>query len=187
MDERTDEQVLRASLKEPSLFGILIDRYEGPFLKSAFGVVRDKAEAEDIVQETFTKMYMHGAKYKVQPGATFKSWAYRILMNTAFTHYQRIKKTGGKTEYLDALGYDEDGNGAHPAIDGRDMAGVSDAKAVVSEVIGKMPEHLGRLLKLYYLDDQSYKDIVKAEGISMSTLKMRLFRAKRLFKKISDE
>ena len=184
MDERNDEEILKASLKDPSLFGVLVDRYEGPFLKSAFGVVRDRAEAEDIVQETFTKMYVHGGRFKTQPGATFKSWAYRILMNTSFTHYQKVKKTGGKTEYLDVIGYDEEGTG--PAVDGRDIVGVSDAKAVVAEGIAKMPEHLARLLKLYYLEDQSYKDIVRVEKISMSTLKMRLFRAKRLFKKISD-
>ncbi len=184
METQKDEEILKASLKEPSLFGVLVDRYEGAFLKTAFGVVRDRAEAEDIVQETFTKMYLNGARFKVQPGATFKSWGYRILMNTAFTHYQKVKKTGGKTEYLDVVGYDEEGTG--PAVDGRDIVGVSDAKAVVAEVIGKMPDHLGRLLKLYYLEDRSYKDIVDGERISMSTLKMRLFRAKRLFKKLSD-
>jgi RNA polymerase sigma factor (sigma-70 family) len=185
MDERSDEQILTASLREPALFGILVDRYEVQFLKTAFGVVRDRAEAEDIVQETFTKMYLNGARFKPQPGATFKSWAYRILMNTAFTHYQKIKKTGGKTEYLDAVQYDEEGKG--PSVDGRDMASVHDAKAVVAEVIAAMPEHLAKLLKLYYLDDKSYKDIAEEEGISMSTLKMRLFRAKRIFKKLADE
>ena len=50
-----------------------------------------------------------------------------------------------------------------------------------------MPEHLARVLKLYYLNDKSYADICKVEKISIPTLKMRLFRAKRLFKKMSVE
>jgi len=185
MDAQKDEDILKLSLKDPALFGILVDRYEGLFLKTAFGVVRNRAEAEDIVQETFTKMYVHGARFTPQPGATFKSWAYRILMNTAFTHYQKVKKTGAKTEYLDEVSYNEEGKG--PAVDGRDLALVNDAKVMVSEVIAGMPEHLARLLKLYYLDDKSYKDIAAEEKISMSTLKMRLFRAKRLFKKLANE
>ncbi len=180
-----DEDILKASLKDPAIFGMLVDRYEGAFLKTAFGVVRDRAEAEDVVQETFTKVYVNGARFTPQPGATFKSWAYRILMNTAFTHYQKAKKTGGKTEYLDEVRYDEEGMG--PAVDGRDLALVNDAKKMVAEIIAAMPEHLARLLRLYYLEDKSYKDIAIEEKISMSTLKMRLFRAKRLFKKLADE
>lgn len=179
-----DEDVLKLSLDEPSHFSALIDRYQAQFLKTAFGVVRNRQEAEDIVQEVFTKIYLNGQRFKKQPDASFKSWAYKILMNTSFTHYQRLRKVGGKTEYLDTFLYDEEGKG--PAAEGADMAGISDAKQAVSGVIAKMPEHLGRLLKFYYLDDMSYKDIAKAENISMSTLKMRLFRAKRIFKKLSD-
>jgi len=183
MDHYEDEDILRLSLKDPSLFSEIIDRYEAPFLKTAFGVVRNREEAEDIVQETFTKIYVNARRFKRQPDARFKSWAYKILMNTSFTHYQKLKRVGGKTEYLDSVHYDEDGHGL--LAETADVAGVSDARALVADVIGKMPEHLGRLLKLYYLEDKSYQDIANAEGISMSTLKMRLFRAKRLFRKLS--
>ena len=178
-----DEALLKLSLKEPSYFAMLVDRYQGGFLKTAFGIVRNREEAEDIVQETFTKIYLNGNKFKKQPDAGFKSWAYRILMNTSFTHYQKLKKVGGKTEYLDSLLYDEEGTG--PVAETADLGNISDAKTMVASVIGKMPEHLGRLLKLYYLDDMSYQDIANKEQISISTLKMRLFRAKRLFKKLS--
>ncbi|HEY4475853.1 MAG TPA: RNA polymerase sigma factor [Candidatus Paceibacterota bacterium] len=177
-----DENVLKLSLREPAYFSVLIDRYQDSFLKTAFGVVRSRQEAEDIVQETFAKIYLNGSRFKKQPDAKFKSWAYKILMNTSFTHYQKLKKVGGKTEYLDTFLYDDNG----PMAETSNLSDVSDAKAQVSEVIGKMPEHLGRLLKLYYLEDMSYQDIAEAEKISMSTLKMRLFRAKRIFKRLSN-
>ncbi len=183
--QREDEEILKLSLDEPSFFSALIDRYQAQFLKTAFGVVRNREEAEDIVQETFTKIYLNGQRFKKQPDASFKSWAYKILMNTSFTHYQRLRKVGGKTEYLDTFLYDEDGKKG-PASEDADLATVSDARHEVAGVIAKMPEHLGRLLKLYYLEDMSYKDIAKAEKISMSTLKMRLFRAKRIFRKLSN-
>ena len=179
----SDEEILKMALEEPSYFSILIDRYQGPFLKTSFGIVRSRQEAEDIVQETFTKIYLNGSRFKKQPDAHFKSWAYKILINTSFTHYQKLKRTRGKTEYLDSLLY----NGEDPVAETSDFATVHDAKEQVSETIAKMPEHLGRLLKLYYLDDMSYQSIAEKENISMSTLKMRLFRAKRLFKKINDE
>ncbi len=50
-----------------------------------------------------------------------------------------------------------------------------------------MPPHLQSVLRRYYLEDKSYQTIAKEENISIPTLKMRLFRAKRLFKKINED
>lgn len=177
-----DEEILRLALKDPSYFSILVDKYQTPFLRKVFGIVRNKEEAEDIVQETFVKIYSYGHRFKKQAGIEFKSWAYKILMNTSFTHYQKLKKTGGSVEYLDPVLYDE-----KPSDAVHDLAAINDAKQQVAAVINKMPEHLARVLKLYYLEDKSYKDICKIEKISIPTLKMRLFRAKRLFEKLSAE
>ena len=105
-------------------------------------------------------------------------------MNSAFTHYQDLKKKSNSVEYLDPVLYDE---GEKPLGYTQDLAAISDAKAVVRAVVAKMPEHLGRILGLYYLEDKSYKDICKLEKISMTALKMRLFRAKRLFKTLSAD
>jgi RNA polymerase sigma-70 factor (ECF subfamily) len=186
MDQRSDEEILGLSVQEPSYFSIIIDRYQAPLFKAAFGVVRSREEAEDIVQEAFTKMYVNAARFKKQPHASFKSWAYKIVMNTAFTHYQKLKKSGAKTEYIDAVLYDDENEGGIVA-ETKDIASVSDAKAAVKDVLSRMPEHLARLLTMYYLEDRSYNDIASLEKISMSTLKMRLFRAKRLFRKLGVE
>ena len=178
----SDEEILQMSLADSSHFAILVDRYEAPFLRKALGIVKKQEEAEDIVQETLIKIYRYGSNFKKQKGIEFKSWAYKILMNTAFTHYHRLKKNWENTEYMDVMLYEEEG----PSIN-NDLAAINDAKATVSAVIAKMPEHLGKLLKLYYLEDKSYKEICKIEKISITTLKMRLFRAKRLFQKLSTE
>jgi len=90
-----------------------------------------------------------------------------------------LKKNTGNVTYLDPVLYDEDAKTGEET----DFASLMDHRDVVAVTIAKMPEHLGRLLRLYYLEDKSYKDIAKFEKISTTTLKMRLFRAKRLFKK----
>ncbi len=179
-----DEEILRQSLKEPSMFKLLVDKYQEPFLRKAWGIVRKQEDAEDIVQDAFVKIYRYGKNFEKRAGIEFKSWAYKILMNTAFTHYQDIKKKSSSVEFLDPVLYDE---GEKPLGYTQDLAAMSDAKQVVKQVVEKMPEHLGRILGLYYLEDKSYKDICKIEKISMTTLKMRLFRAKRLFKSLSAD
>ena len=176
-----DEEILQLTLKDPSYFSILVDRYQVPFVRKALGIVKSKEEAEDIVQETFVKIYRYADNFKKQADIEFKSWAYKILMNTSFTHYQKLKKNSGNTEYLDPVLY-EDKLGEND-----ELASIHDAKKAVEKVISAMPEHLARVLKLYYLNDKSYADICKVEKISIPTLKMRLFRAKRLFKKMSVE
>lgn len=182
METLPDEEILKQSLRDPSKFKILVDKYQAAFLRKALGIVRKTEEAEDIVQETFVKIYRYADKFKKEAGIEFKSWAYKILMNTSFTHYQEIKKKSGNLEYLDPVLYDD-----MPLEYTQDLAAVSDAKATVAAVINKMPENLAKVLRLYYLDDKSYKDICEIEKISITTLKMRLFRAKRVFKKMSAE
>lgn len=178
----TDEEVLRKALRDPSYFNILVDKYQAAFLRKALGIVKKQEEAEDIVQETFVKIYRYGHKFKKQANIEFKSWAYKILMNTSFTHYQDLKKDSGNVEYLDPLLYEE-----KPSDKDLNLAEINDAKAAVQTVIAKMPEHLARVLGLYYLEDKSYESICKIENIAITTLKMRLFRAKRLFQKLSAE
>jgi len=92
-----DEEVLARSLKHPSLFALLVRKYEAPFLRKAESIIRSRETAEDIVQETFTKIYLNASKFKKQEGASFSSWGYRILINTALTHYARAKRRGEMT------------------------------------------------------------------------------------------
>ena len=180
--ELPDEEILKLSLKDPSRFSLLVDKYEEAFMRAAFSITRSREEAEDILQETFTRIYMNGASYKKQPGASFKSWAYKILVNTSFTHYQKLKKRNGTVSYLDPVLYEDS-----VVAESAELSSNADNKAIITATISKMPEHLGRLLKLYFLEDKSYKEIADMENITTTTLKMRLFRAKRMFRKLMSE
>jgi len=183
LDNLKDEEILKLSQEDPAYFSFLVDKYKEAFLRAARGITHNLEEAEDIVQETFVKIYRYAANFQKRPGIEFKSWAYRILINTSITHYQKLKKERGNTEYLDPVLYNES-----PAFaENKNVALEKDMKEEVAKAIGQMPEHLGRVLKLYFFDDMSYEEIAKAENISMPALKMRIFRAKRVFKKIVGE
>ena len=68
-----DEEVLRLSLDDPSYFSVLVDKYQVPFIRKALGILRNQEEAEDVVQDTFTKIYKYGHKFKKEEGIEFKS------------------------------------------------------------------------------------------------------------------
>ena len=163
------------------MFEMLVERYQEPLLRAALRVVRGREEAEDIVQEAFVKIYKNAGKFEKYEGIEFKSWAYKITINTAITHYRRLKRGEFLTDdpaMFEAI--DEE------APDTR-YSFAADAKAVVAGALAKMPSHLKSVLRRYYLEDKSYRVIAEEEEISIPTLKMRLFRAKKLFKKINKE
>ena len=74
---RADEELLKLSLEDPRYFSMIVDKYQDAFFRAAVRVVKQKEEAEDIVQEAFTKIYMNAPKFQKQEGASFKSWAIR--------------------------------------------------------------------------------------------------------------
>ena len=173
-----DEEILAASLKEPALFELLVEKYHEPLMRAAWRVVRGREEAEDIVQEAFVKMYKNAHKFQKYEGIEFKSWAYKVTINTAITHYRKLKR--GEFLSEDPSIYQEAGS---ELADSR-IFSKADAHTAVLETIAQMPDHLRSVLERYYMEDKSYRTIADEEGISISTLKMRLFRAKKMFKKL---
>lgn len=172
----TDEELLARSIREPWLFAILLERYQEPFLRKARAIIHSSEDAEEIVQDTFTKIYLNAAKFAPVEGASFSSWGYRILMNTAFTLYQKRMKEGKHfvnidPEFEQLLG--EKVN--HSAFEeDRDM---------IERVLEKLPKHFGAVLRLHYLEHWSHQDIAKKSGESIGAVKARIHRAKAAFKK----
>lgn len=177
MDNNKDEEILTLSLKRPSAFEILVDRYQDGFLRTATRIINQREEAEDIVQEVFTKIYLNAKKFKEVEGGSFKSWAYKILVNTSLTHYKKQKKIRENFRELDSEFYEVVSDTKEKNIEDE-----SNMRLVVERALLEMPKNLQTVLRKYYLEDMSQKDIAEKEEISITAVKMRLFRAKKMFK-----
>lgn len=174
----TDEEVLSLSLKDPRAFELIVNRYESAFLRKARSILGGREEIQDVVAETFTKIYFHAGRFKPMPGASFRSWAYRILVNTAITYYNKLKLIGSvvTTVELDLnLLPDE-----RQAAAGR-RAELAD---YIASCLHRLPRATARLVKQFFLDDRSQAEIAQTEGISVAAVKTRLYRAKKEFKKL---
>jgi len=172
-----DEEILIKSLSNPRLFEILVQKYQNSFLRTANRVLNNIEEAEDAVQDAFVKIYFNAKKFKKQDGIEFKSWAFKVLFNTALTRYRRAKRFKTEAEYNDALlsVQDKDCDADFKRRGERDM---------IDSVLRQMPDDLSAILKQHYLDDMPYADISASKGISIGAIKMKLFRARKLFKEI---
>lgn len=177
--EKSDEEILALSVRQPYLFGILLDRYQNAFIRKAESVLRSREDAEDIVQEAFTKIYMNAAKFQVQDGASFKSWGYKILLNTAFTRYQKMKKHRGAVFNPDPEWYEVMADTKTQQFEKEEL------KDYIISVLSRMPDHLSKVLHLHFIEGRPQEEIAKIEGVSVGAIKTRVHRAKKEFKKVN--
>jgi RNA polymerase sigma-70 factor (ECF subfamily) len=176
----SDEEILALSIKSPSLFAVLVTRYEQAFLRKALSILRNQEDAEDVVQEVFTKIYHYAPRFQVVEGASFKSWGYRILINTAITLYQKRKKDKSaiiplSDELEDVL--------RDTKVEGLPEKEISD---YVIRVLSKLPTDLARMLKLHFIDGMSQKEIADEEGITVAAVKTRVHRGKEAFRNVGE-
>lgn len=182
-NEVKDEKILTASLKKPGLFKILVDRYQEAFIRKTLGILKSQEEAEDIVQETFVKIYRNAKKFKKLEGIEFKSWAYKILINNAISRYRKISRKW-QAESTNPLDLELAGEKNFSA---EDIVLESEKKSLTAELISYLPKPLAKLVSLYYIEDKSYKEIAEQESLTMPALKMKLFRAKKILKEIVNK
>ncbi len=177
-EEMSDEDVLMKSQTSPWMFAILVGRYEAPFLRKARSIIRNPLDVEEVVQDTFTKIYINANKYESQAGAKFSSWAYRILMNTAFTRYQKLVKNNERFASMDPEYEQHYGEWSL-------HSGFNQKQDGIDRILEKLPGHFAIVLRLHYLEHWSHQDIAKKTGENVGTIKARIHRAKSAFRKAS--
>ncbi len=174
---RSDEELFLASRSQPYLFATILDRYQEAFLRKAKQILRTDEDAEDVVQMTFTKLYLYSGRFTSQGDGSFKSWAYKVLMNTTFTHYQKLKKNRGVpiTDELEEI---------LPDMKQLSAAEHKELIDYVASILNKMPDHLARILAKFFIEEKSQEEIAKEENISLGAVKTRVYRAKESFRNV---
>ena len=178
LKETSDEVLLAASVEYPDLFRVLVERYQAAFLRFAGRILNSKEEAEDVVQDAFLKISRPADQLQEGPNSKFKSWGYKIVFNTALTKYRTLKKRMGEMTYLDTFLYETLGS--------KEFEENLEAEILVKEILEKMPGDFRELLEMHYLKGLSYEEISKRKDITIPALKMRLFRAREVFRSVSD-
>lgn len=176
--ELSDEEILIRSQTQPWLFRVLVDRYEAAFIRKARTIVFNPLDVEEIVQDAFTKIYVNTNKFNPQEGAKFSSWAYRILLNTAFTRYQKVIKQGQRVARIDPefeqfIGEQANHSGFEQKRDG------------IDRILDQLPGHFAYVLRLHYLERWTHQQIATETVENVGTIKARIHRAKAAFKKAS--
>jgi len=131
-------------------------------------IVRDRAIAEDLVVETFWRVYRSRATFDWTQ--SFQAWARRIATNVARDHMRRRRL---EVELPDDL--------AQPAQP--DAAVNRETRTKVRHAIAQLPEKHQVVVILALIEDQPHREIAEALGIPVGTVKSRLFHALRTLRK----
>ncbi|MBI5406047.1 RNA polymerase sigma factor [Candidatus Kaiserbacteria bacterium] len=180
-DALSDAEVLARSRKEPDLFALLVRRYEAALLRRAKTILKSPEDAEEAVQDAFTRMYLYADKYHAQEGASFSSWAYTILNRVAYTKYVARRKEWEKTAELEPAQYE-----SLPDAKAEFLEDLSIRDEVIA-ALARLPEAAARILRLQFVEGKSQEEIAESERLSIPAVKTRIHRAKKLFKQAYDE
>ena len=159
------------------MFAILVDKYQEAFLRKASYILGSQDDAEDAVQDTFLKIYKHGQKFREEKGASFNSWAYKILVNTCYTYSTRKTLDVSRTKMMEFGDLD--------VLGSKDSSIGNEQASFVQSVLSRLPENLARLLSLYFFEGKNYEEIATMERTTLSAVKSGLYRAKKQFKNIA--
>jgi RNA polymerase sigma factor (sigma-70 family) len=144
----------------------------------AFWLTRNQAEAEDLVQETFTKSLR--AFDTFQPGTNFKAWIFRILRNTFLTTRTGIAAT--RTVFIE----DHPDTLDTPATDPtpEDTLIRLDNQAALHTALEQLPAPLREALLLCDVEEIKYKDIALVLDLPIGTVMSRISRARRTLRQL---
>jgi RNA polymerase sigma factor (sigma-70 family) len=144
----------------------------------AFWLARNQAEAEDLVQETFSKA-LH-AFDSFQPGTNFKAWIFRILRNTFLT--TRTGIAASRTVFLEDHPETLDTTASGPTPE--DTLIRLDNQAALHAALEQLQPPLREALLLCDVEEIKYKDIAVILDVPIGTVMSRLSRARRTLRQL---
>jgi len=147
-----------------------------PLFDSLYNFARwlthDREEAEDLVQETYSKALKGFPSF--QQGTNFRAWIYRILRNTFLTSRTGLKS--GMTVSLDS----EQGESLEPSTTETPESLLIDRsnQQMVQEAIEELPINFREIILLCDVEEMSYREIAETISIPIGTVMSRLARAR---------
>jgi RNA polymerase sigma-70 factor (ECF subfamily) len=161
-----DRLVMKCRSGDSSAFNGIVEQYQLRLFRFAYRYLRDRAEAEDAVQEAFVRAYRALPAYR--PDGFFSSWIYRILLNECRRRQRRRRP-------MVALDFAERMSG--PSDPQQELLAL-ERNTYLRAAVDALPEHYRLVLLLFYFEDMSVAHIARALSLSISAVKVRLHRGR---------
>ena len=171
--EIPDRAIKEQAHAEEAALAALVDEYSGTLYRVAFSVLRNPADAEDAVQETFLRVMRH--RHTLHEVRDHRVWLIRIVWNVVLDRKRRAK-TRPETDDVAELARVLPSNG----LSAEAIAAATQHHARVLGCIDQLPEKERQVLLLSAFEELSSVEIASVLGITESSVRSRLFRARNL-------
>jgi RNA polymerase sigma-70 factor (ECF subfamily) len=153
-------------------FETLVLRHRIPAIRFAQRYIRDEFTAEDIVQDSFTIIYVKRMAYNTK--YSFKTFLYTIIRNKCIDYLRKIKHQSLEEVEIIASSAEE------VVID-------KEERKEVRRLVSTLNEEYQRAIYLYEYEDMSYKEIAKIMNKTVAQIKITIFRARKKIQKAVEE
>lgn len=164
--------VAGAKMGHGSFFDELHERHRERMFRVARRITRHREDAQDAVQESFLRAYVHLEKFDEK--AKFSTWLTRIAINAALMKIRknRVSRKVGVKDAGDAVGLSDS------VPNPEETYARSEQKAALRDAIARLRPRLQSVVELHDLRECSLHETAEALGISVAAAKARLFHAR---------
>jgi RNA polymerase sigma-70 factor, ECF subfamily len=178
--ERDIDQLLveRVQRGDKKAFELLVIKYQQKLMRLVSRLVRDQAEAEDVVQESFIKAYRALAQFRGE--SAFYTWLYRIGINTAKNYLitqGRRAPTSTESNAEEAETF-EGGDSLRDINTPESLLATKQLANTVNAAMEILPEELRIAITLREIEGLSYEEIAEVMNCPIGTVRSRIFRAR---------
>lgn len=186
LSDLNDSQVVQAFLDGyDRAFGELVGRYDKRLLNFVYRTVGDRERAQDLVQETFVRVYRH--LHRFDQTKKFSTWIYTIASNLAKNELRNRSRNPLVLFQTIKKNWEAD----HRPLEWEDTKLKPDdlfrkrhLKELVEESVSQLPEHHRLVFVLRELEGKTYEEIADITDCNLGTVKSRLNRARNNFARI---
>jgi len=169
---------------EELAYEALITRYQQPVYNLVYRLMADPADASDVVQEVFLKVFRSISSFR--GNSSLKTWIYRIAVNEAYNQRRWFSRHRRKE-----IGLEVEDEGSHSLQDvlsdpGRspfDLAAGRETRALVEAALTEVNPSFRAAVVLRDMEDMNYEEIAEVLQISIGTVKSRILRGREAVRK----
>jgi len=173
-----DALVHRILAGESALFEHIMRRHNQRVFRAARAIVKDEAEAEDVMQETYTRAFAHLAQFRGE--AQLGTWLVRIAVHEAFARVRRQRRLAPlpPDDTVEALSMFD----RPTPIDPEHEANNAELRRLLERAIDELPETYRTVFVLRDLHGLSHVEIGQRLNLSAANVKTRIHRARSLLR-----
>jgi RNA polymerase sigma-70 factor (ECF subfamily) len=163
---------------DASAFEEIFRKYHTYVYNVCLGMLGNGDDAADVTQETFLRI--HRSLGRFRGDASFTTWLYRVAVNLCISELRRRARS--RLQYLDDLALPEEDGEHDPHPSPHEAAEAQENRRTVQQILRALPPDYRAIMVLRHFQQLAYEEIAEVLELSLSQVKTRLFRARRMFK-----